>query len=323
MSYSEDVHRSELSKAAYYKNPAEKPVVLPVRPDGIPPELTGHRRWVLWHLEWRGNKWTKVPRTVDGRNASVTNEVTWATYNQALSAYQKGGTAGLGYVLGGGVVGIDLDDVRNPATGQITAGWAADLIAAAATATDISPSRTGVKLFGLGRWPGGWHRRDHPSGAGEIEAYSQGRFFCVTGHQHETARPVADIQPILDQLAALFGATSRQPSLFPAPCSHDPGESAESPDGPDRSVTDDELLARIRRSRGAAKFNRLWAGDTSGHGGDESRSDLALCSILVYWTGGDADRVDRLFRQSGLFRAKWDSRRGESTYGRNTVAKAI
>lgn len=42
---------------------------------------------------------------------------------------------------------------------------------------------------------------------------------------------------------------------------------------------------------------------------------LPLCCILAFWTGGDAERVDCLFRQSHLFRSKWDRR----TYGQATV----
>ena len=90
------------------------------------------------------------------------------------------------------------------------------------------------------------------------------------------------------------------------------------------NLDDAALLEKARAARNGTDFDRLWAGDTSGHGGDESAADLALCSLLAFWTGGDAARVDRLFRQSGLFRPKWDSRRGESgTYGQMTIEKAI
>ncbi len=88
-------------------------------------------------------------------------------------------------------------------------------------------------------------------------------------------------------------------------------------------LEDDELPDRIRASKQGAKFGRLWAGDTSDHGGDDSRADLALCGILAFWCGPDADRIQRLFRRSGLMRAKWDERRGTSTYGRWTIDKAL
>ena len=66
------------------------------------------------------------------------------------------------------------------------------------------------------------------------------------------------------------------------------------------------------------------------HLNDDSAADLALCNLLAFWTAGDADRVDRLFRQSGLLQAperleKWDKPHFSDgrTYGQATVAKAI
>jgi putative DNA primase/helicase len=48
-----------------------------------------------------------------------------------------------------------------------------------------------------------------------------------------------------------------------------------------------------------------------------------LCSLLAFWTRGAAERIDRLFRRSGLFREKWDERHGAHTYGELTITKAI
>ena len=39
-----------------------------------------------------------------------------------------------------------------------------------------------------------------------------------------------------------------------------------------------------------------------------SEADLALCNLLAFWTGGDPARMERLFAQSGLVRAKWRNR---------------
>lgn len=48
------------------------------------------------------------------------------------------------------------------------------------------------------------------------------------------------------------------------------------------------------------------AGDTSAHAGDDSAADQSLCTRLAYWTNCDAAAIDRIFRQSGLMRTKWD-----------------
>jgi putative DNA primase/helicase len=84
-------------------------------------------------------------------------------------------------------------------------------------------------------------------------------------------------------------------------------------------VGDDELLALAMRAKNGEKFSRLWRGDTSEYAGDESRADLALCSLLAFWTDGDTERMDRLFRQSGLMREKWNRR----DYRERTFSKVL
>ena len=57
----------------------------------------------------------------------------------------------------------------------------------------------------------------------------------------------------------------------------------------------------------------------------QSEADLALCGKLAFWFQKDAVRIDKIFRQSSLFRAKWDEKHyGDgSTYGQKTVETAI
>lgn len=75
-----------------------------------------------------------------------------------------------------------------------------------------------------------------------------------------------------------------------------------------QAVTSDdhELLQLIYASDSGYKFELLYQGDTTQHGGDHSKADLALCALLAFWTQKDESRMDRLFRQSGLMRPKWD-----------------
>lgn len=50
---------------------------------------------------------------------------------------------------------------------------------------------------------------------------------------------------------------------------------------------------------------------------------MALVSHLAYWTNGNAYRMDRLFRQSGLMRVKWDTMHGSQTYSDMTISKTL
>ena len=74
------------------------------------------------------------------------------------------------------------------------------------------------------------------------------------------------------------------------------------------TFTDDQVLTRAATATNRDKFLRLFRGDASEYGGDQSRADQALVSILLYWCGGDRQQADRLFRQSALMRDKWNTR---------------
>lgn len=81
------------------------------------------------------------------------------------------------------------------------------------------------------------------------------------------------------------------------------------------------LVERAKRSKTGAAFAALWAGDTSGYK-SRSEADIALCNALAFWTNRDPARMDRLFRQSGLMREKWDRPQSGSTYGAITIQNA-
>ncbi len=89
-------------------------------------------------------------------------------------------------------------------------------------------------------------------------------------------------------------------------------------------MPDERLLAKAMGAANGPKFSKLWQGEWDGYP-SQSEGDLALCRQLAFWTGGDEERIDRLFRQSGLYRDKWDRQhRGDGrTYGELTVKKAL
>ena len=271
------------------------------------------RQWVVWRLELRRDnrgveKWTKVPYAArDGRKAKSNNPSTWGTFDQAVSAYGAGNYNGIGYVFAADdpYVGVDLDKCRDAQTGVI-ASWAQSAITRLQTYAEASVTGTGVHAIARGELPPGERR------SGSVEMYDSGRYFCMSG-AHLDGTPTA-IEERTEVLAALhrelLGAQA-QPSQN--------GHRARF-----HAPTDDELIGRMRAAANGAKFARLWNGDTSGYP-SQSDADLALANILVWWTDGDAVRADRLFRQSGLMRDKWDERHYANgrTYGQETIGKAV
>jgi hypothetical protein len=289
---------------------AERPPAQPVNADGIPAELRERRQWVCWRYERREGKegqrkWTKVP--VDpktGRLASSTDPQTWGDFGDALARYHgdRRHVDGVGYVFSPDdpFAGVDLDDARDPRSGEL-AGWAAPILAALDSYAEVSPSGTGVKVFVRGQVPTGGNRR------GNVEMYHAGRFFAVTGLRLDGApAAVNDRQAQLAEAHGRLFGTARHRSPNPAAA----------------TLTDAEMIRRAGKAANGAKFRALWAGDTSGYN-SPSEADLALCGLLAFWAGPDGPRIDRLFRQSGLFRPKWDERRGGQTYGERTIAKAL
>ena len=282
----------------------------------VPAELRRLSQWVGWRqvtkLDKDGNKKVdKIPvNPATGRNGSHSDPNTWGTFEAALAGARAGRWYGVGFVFSAAdpYCGLDWDKVVDPSTGECDPAALAEIEGFASYA-ERSPSGTGAHVIVRGRPPGSHCKHN------KRECYDNKRFFTVTGNRLNAHGVEARQNELNEWYAKTFPAAKGKTAPRPAP-----GPAAGGATPPD----DDTLLARIRASRQAAKFNRLWSGDASDHGGDESRADLALCSMLAFWTGKDAARMDALFRGSGLMRGKWDEGRGDgATYGGNTIAKAI
>lgn len=281
-----------------------------LRPESIPAELKIIPRWLLWRLETRDGKPTKTPYQVSGALAKVNDPTTWTDFDTALSTYLKGGYSGLGIALSDDddLLGVDLDKCLNPDTGELDPK-AARIVADLPTYCEVSPSGRGLRLFGFGMLPQGGRRKGH------VEMYEAGRYLTVTGHRFNGHTALAEITP---QLAIVHARIFDVGKSTNPPVDSKPAEPSD--------LDDAALLDKARRARNGGEFDRLWAGDLTAHGNDASAADLALCNLLAFWTGNDPARMDRLFRQSGLFRpAKWDKVHYSDgrTYGQATLEKAI
>jgi primase-polymerase (primpol)-like protein len=299
---------------------------LPVRPKLIPRLMKRKKRWVCWRYERWDGKWTKVPLNArTGLPASVTDPKTPVTFEEAYAAYRTnkadGNADGIGFVLGDGFVGVDLDDAVDPDTGRLHK-WAEKDVADLGSYTEVSPSGTGVKVFLKGKLPGGGNR------TGNYELYGKARFFVVTGHRLEGVPDRVRKRPsALARLhARLFPPQADSPNGRPKDNGKPPPPKAASSDGDKpapttHGLTDDEVIDKASNAKNGKKFKALWSGDISRYNGDDSRADLALAGMLAYWCGRDGrDQVERLIGQSKLGRRdKWT---GRADYGQSTVKTA-
>jgi len=199
--------------------------------------------------------------------------------------------------------GIDLDHCRD--NGGTIAPAALDWIKRFGSYVEISPSGTGVHIFIKAKLSGTGRR------IGKVEMYDSGRYFTITGTRVlETPLAILNRQDVLEQLSTeLFPIQPPKPSV----------SYLTDPVG----LSDDELIERAANARNGDRFKRLWAGEISDYNNDHSRADLAVCGMLAFWCGGDADRMDRMFRRSGLMREKWDRRTGDSAYGSITIRATV
>lgn len=282
--------------------------------DVIPQELRDLPQWLGWiQVDKGGPKPTKIPKQLSGENASTTDPATWATFDAIIDGYTAKLFAGVGIVISKPYTGIDLDKCRDPQTGKIEQ-WALEIVDRLNSYTEVSPNRTGLHIWVKAEKPGTNTRQ------GNLEMYDHQspRYFTVTAaHLPGTPLTIADRQ---EELAALYR------EIWPEQAEGRPARSI-----PARVVSlfadDNQLLEKARTNEiTGADFVALYdRGDTSDYEGDHSKADWSLVKSLAFWSGGDANRVDRLFRGSALFRAKWDEvhYKNGDTYGKHTIDEAL
>jgi len=270
----------------------------------IPNCLRERRQWLRWRYEQRGGKATKVPYVATDplRPASSTDPATWGTFEQVQEVRAQADGIGFVFTANDPFVGIDLDDCITE-QGEI-APWASEIVEALDSYTERTPSGRGLHIIVRAELRGPRRRE------GSFEVYDSGRYFTVTGERIGEREAVEDRREQLDVIYA---------RMFPP----EPERASRASTGAGIvDASDHELLERAFRARNGAKLEALFRGELNGHG-SHSEADLALCSSVAFWTGPDPARVDRLFRASGLMRSKWDEARGKSTYGAQTVSRAL
>ena len=267
----------------------------------FPQALKESRRWVCFDASKRPID----PAT--GQNAKPNDPATWGTLEAAQAAVARFGLRGVGVLLGEGLCGIDIDHCRNPGTGALSA-MAQEIIDRMQTYTEASPSGTGVHLLFYGRKPAGACRK---SSIG-LEMYDGGRYFTVTGN----ALRDCPIEERTAECAAVHGQYLAKPEPPPAiPSASQVWQKADLPD--------EELLQAAFAAKDGERFAALYAGNWQAYYNSQSEADLSFCNLLAFWFGADLEKMDHIFRTSGLMRPKWDQRRGAKTYGRWTLERAV
>jgi hypothetical protein len=290
----------------------------------IPPTLAAYRQFILYSAD----KKPRSPHT--GQVADPHDPAQWVTAAEAEQAATRLGL-GVGFVFTANdpLFFLDIDHALQP--DNTWSPLAADLCRQfKGCYVEVSASGHGLHI--IGTTPPITHGcRNQSLG---LELYSHGRYCALTG-THAVGDPAhqADLTALLALPGWSGGGTD--PDAPPA----------EWTTGPDPEYTgpedDADLLQRMLASRSptGAFSNRasipdLWNANADAlalaypsgseasrleYGYDHSSADAALCQHLAFWTGKDCERIDRLFRQSALYRDKWE----RVGYMRDTVLHAV
>jgi hypothetical protein len=207
-----------------YMIPKAEPEGITELLENIPEELKCLVQWVNYARIWSEDKakFNKPPMTASGRNASSTRPSTWTTLEKSRAALGRDaiyvdnngtrhrctldgvGLAGLGRTP---YTGIDLDHCIDPDTGEINPA-ARKIVDTFDSYTETTPSGEGLRIWIEAEKHSTWTA--NKAGRVEIEVYTRGRFFTVTGqHLEGTPRTIEARQEALNTFMVEYAPSKR------------------------------------------------------------------------------------------------------------------
>lgn len=279
--------------------------------------LAAFNQWLCYKIvpsKRRAGKYDKFPMNPHtAKMVDAHDPANWVDYQTAIDTANLWGAGyGVAFVFteNDPFFFVDIDGAYN---GQEWSTLATQLCQSfPGAAVEVSQSQTGLHI--IGQYSG--EEPDHacknvPLG---LELYTSGRFVALTGLNIQ-----GDASTVCDaSLASVIQG------YFPATAADTVNASdwTSAPLEGFRPIEDDDELIKAAceaksaaSAFGKASFDDLWNRNVDAltntypddvRDYDASQADGALAQSLVWWTCGDCERVERLMRQSGLARAKWD-----------------
>lgn len=279
----------------------------------IPQELKGYKNWVCWQAYPDPKSHSGIskkpinPRT--GGFAMPNNSDTWSDFETAVRESAK--YSGIGFMFSNSpFFGVDLDDMPNDIQDYQNGGTdniISEFVNTLQSYTEFSQSKTGVHIICKGTLPEG--RRKAKNDSGGFEMYENGRFFVVTGNYCSEYGYINDCTESVKPLHSKYLGKTVEPK----------------PNRQNITVnlnSVDDIVRAACSAKNGSLFKALYSGDFSAYS-SQSEADMAFCNMLAFWCGCDAEKMDAIFRQSGLMRDKWDRKQSGTTYGVITLQKAI
>ena len=270
--------------------------------NNLPAELRRNGLFCLWKRENIKGRQTKMPYKTNGYRARSTEKADFVDFNTAMRYVKNYNGIGLG--IFDGFCAVDVDHcVKDGELSEL----ATEIVNTFNSYTEYSPSGEGVRIIfkaqGIEYNKKRYYINNHKLG---LEIYVSG---CTSKYVTLTGNVIRDL-PIND-------CTTELKLVLDYYMKKGKDKKAESKVQNTTSyLSDEEVITKALNAKNGDKFKRLWSGDfDSSH----SEADLALCSHLAFWCGGDTEQMDRLFRESGLYREKWE----RDDYRENTLNTAV
>lgn len=245
---------------------------------------------------------------MDGHWAKANEPDKWTDFDTAMKYARENNHEGLACLLSreNGITCIDLDECidengnLNPLAAKLTSELKGTYI-------EKSVSGNGLHIFlkddvlKNGKYRSSAHTND-----GELEVYDSSHIISMTGDMMSESKamklcPTRTAQFLRESLGERVQLT--KPAYDASKSNYVAGN-------------DNDVIARIRRSKKAPEFDALFSG--KGLSGNASEDDAKLANMLAFFTDCDSAQCLRIMKQSGSYRpTKADS------YYEHTINKAI
>lgn len=279
--------------------------------EAVPDELKELKQWCCFQLIYdeKRDKYTKIPvNAYTGEKAKSNDERTWADFETALESSKK--YDGIGFFFKEPYIGIDIDDVeteiRRYKQDDHEDNIVSEFIEMMGSYAEYSPSGNGIHIIAKGELPKEGRRK------GNVEMYDSGRFFTVTGDIASEYRFIAEDD--YGKVGYLHNKYIKKPEIK---MNQEISETAGN------SLPEEEIIQIAQNSKNGTRFRLFMEGGWEQFYASQSEADMAFANDLAFWTAMDFGKMDHIFRTSSLMRDKWDSKRDKSTYGADTLNKAI
>ena len=283
-----------------------------IKYENIPDELKREKRWCLYKIILRDGKNTKMPIMPNGKPAKSNDRKTWHSFDNCMDALCKNQSLGLGFFLGDGYIGIDIDKVSDEIMEYSmdfnAASMTANFLRGISTYAEISPSKTGLHFIGKGKVPG--ERKRYKN----LEIYDRDRFLTITGNilKDKDRRKIVNINqellplykkymPSIDSVEGKAGRINLNPSSLA-----------------DKSRFTQNDILNILFNRGYFNYSgedlrQIYNGNYQNYFNSQSEADFFMLGRLLYYTADVKESIS-LMERSGLKRNKWYKKRGSADY---------